>query len=103
MDGYAPEYVTPNLPLLVVSGLGTPPSTDAGHWEFGTDTTKIASEAPLVQSEDAEVLLRHIREGDGGELAWNGREYAGQNKFKVKVIGRVGLQTPFFPPPFVNR
>lgn len=94
MDGYAPEYVTHNLPLLVISGLGhTPPlnSPEASR-DWGTGA-QITSEVPPVQSEDASVLLKHFKASDGGNLAWNGREHNGRNKFRVRVTRRVCVQT----------
>ncbi len=86
MDGYAPAYVVHNIPLLVVSGLGSQPH-ESSTLEDGA--IRIASESPLVESEDAKVLLRHFRNSDAGNLAWNSREHSGRNKFKIKIVGRV--------------
>lgn len=92
MDGYEPEFVTHNLPLLVLAGLGPEPSTDVGNnvsnWETGT---KITSKIPSIETEDAKVLLKHFEANDGRELAWNGREENVKNKFWVKSVGRVCL------------
>lgn len=84
MDGYAPAFVAHNLPLLVVSGL-----VAHDEPELENDGIPIASEIPPVESDDARTLLRHFQNSDGGDLAWNGREHTGRNKFKVKTIGRV--------------
>ncbi len=89
MDGYAPAYVAHNLPLLVVSGLGPDSEVDVGL----RDGSRIASEVPPVESDDALALLRHFKDGDGSDLAWNAREHSGRNKFKVKTVGRVAKQT----------
>jgi hypothetical protein len=86
MDGYAPAYVAHNVPLLVVSGLGSWPH-EASTLENGA--IRVASEIPPVESEDAQVLLRHFKDNDAGNLAWNAREYSGRNKFRVKIVGRV--------------
>lgn len=86
MDGYAPAYVAHNIPLLVVSGLGSQPEKNTGLAESGP---RITSEIPLVESEDATVLRKHFEDSDGSNLAWNSREYSGRNKFKVKLVGRV--------------
>ena len=86
MDGYAPAYVAHNVPLLVVSGLDSAPQDKSIAPE---GAIRIASEIPPVESEDAQVLLRHFKDSDAGELAWNAREYSGRNKFRVKTIGRV--------------
>lgn len=87
MDGYAPAFVAHNLPLLVVSGLG--PSSREGRT---VDGSKITSEIPPVESEDALALLKHFKEGDASNLAWNAREHSGRNKFRVKTVGRVAKQ-----------
>lgn len=86
MDGYAPAYVAHNIPLLVVSGLDSAPQDKSIAPE---GAIRIASEIPPVESEDAQVLLRHFKDSDAGELAWNAREYSGRNKFRVKTVGRV--------------
>jgi trafficking protein particle complex subunit 11 len=86
MDGYAPAYVAHNVPLLVVSGLDSAPQDKSIAPE---GAIQIASEIPPVESEDAQVLLRHFKDSDAGELAWNAREYSGRNKFRVKTVGRV--------------
>ena len=86
MDGYAPAYLAHNVPLLVVSGLGSQPRDKSIQGAI-----QLASEIPPVDSEDAQVILRHFKDSDAGKLAWNAREHSGRNKFKVKVVGRVGL------------
>jgi trafficking protein particle complex subunit 11 len=86
MDAYAPAYVAHNVPLLVVSGLGSAPRSKSKAPE---GATRITSEIPPVESEDAQALLRHFKDSDAGELAWNAREYSGRNKFRVKTVGRV--------------
>jgi trafficking protein particle complex subunit 11 len=86
MDGFAPAYVAHNVPLLVVSGLDSAPQDKSIAPE---GAIRIASEIPPVESEDAQVLLRHFKDSDAGELAWNAREYSGRNKFRVKTVGRV--------------
>jgi hypothetical protein len=86
MDGYAPAYVAHNVPLLVVSGLDSAPQDKSKAPE---GAIRLASEIPPVESEDAQVLLRHFKDSDAGELAWNAREHSGRNKFRVKTVGRV--------------
>jgi len=84
MDGYPPAYIAHNLPLLIVSGLGSVQETSASK-----SGTRITSEIPPVDTEDAERLLRHFKRSDASDLSWNGREHIGRNKFRVKVVGRV--------------
>ncbi|KAL3420764.1 hypothetical protein PVAG01_07209 [Phlyctema vagabunda] len=88
MDGYDPDFVTHNLPLLVISGLGPEPkpiSKAVKEWAGGP---QIKSEIPPVQTEDALVLLKHFEASDGSGSSWNGREENSRNKFRVKVVGR---------------
>jgi hypothetical protein len=89
MDGYAPAYVAHNIPLLVVSGLGS--SNDQTVFHEGW--TRITSEVPALESADAQVLLKHFTDSDARGLAWNAREHEGRNKFRVKAVGRVIQQT----------
>lgn len=85
MDGYSPAYVAHNIPYLVVSGLGVhakeAPRKDGG--------VRISSDILPLESEDANALLKHFKDSDGTNLAWNGREHSGRNRFRVKTIGRV--------------
>jgi hypothetical protein len=93
MDGYTPAYVAHNIPLLAVSGLGSPPEGDTATKEVGT---RITSHIPAVESADAQVLLRYFTASDARGLAWNAREHDGRNKFRVKTVGRVIQQTRGF-------
>ncbi|KAH7380853.1 Gryzun, putative trafficking through golgi-domain-containing protein [Cadophora sp. MPI-SDFR-AT-0126] len=90
MDGYAPAYVAHNIPLLVVSGLGPGRLHDV-QLEGGT---RISSEIPTVESDDALALLKIFKDGDASDLAWNAREHSGRNKFKVKTVGREYILPP---------
>jgi len=64
MDGYAPAYVAHNIPLLVVSGLGPGREDDVQHKEG----TRISSEVPTVESDDALALRRIFKDGDASDL-----------------------------------
>lgn len=90
MDGYAPAYVAHNVPLLVVSGLG---STAQHGTKYDSLGTRIVSEIPAVETEDALTLLENFKERDAVGLAWNGREHNGRDKFKIKAIGRVVISS----------
>jgi trafficking protein particle complex subunit 11 len=87
MDGYAPAYVAHNIPYLVVSGLGVH-TKEAIRKDGGI---RIQSGIPPVESEDAATLLKYFQDSDASNLAWNGREHSGRNKFRVKTVGRVVL------------
>jgi hypothetical protein len=84
MDGYAPAYVAHNVPLLVVSGLVS--TSEKKQEDVGT---RITSDILPVESDEAVALLRHFRDSDASNLAWNAREHSGRNKFRVKTVGRV--------------
>ncbi len=86
MDGYATAYVAHNIPFVVVSGL-EPQAHETEHLEAGG--TRISSELPSVETEDAQALLRYFRDSDASDLAWNAREHNGRAKFRVKAVGRV--------------
>lgn len=90
MDGYAPAYVAHNVPLLIVSGLGP------AHARQDEEGIRVVSEVHTVESDDAQILLRHLIDSDAGGLAWNGREYNGRNRFRVKVVGRVMPRRQYF-------
>lgn len=89
MEGYAPAYVAHNIPLVVVSGLG-PGTDEAIRTRSGS---RIASEIPPVESDDALALLKLFKDADASDLAWNVREHSGRNKFRVKTVGRVAMQS----------
>jgi len=84
MDGYAPAYVGHNVPLLVVSGLGLNTQNDMKDGGI-----RISSEIASVESDDAAALLRHFRDSDASNLAWNSKEHSGRNKFNIRTVGRV--------------
>jgi trafficking protein particle complex subunit 11 len=91
MDGYKPAFVAHNVPYLVVSGLG---GARRNHADLKAEEgVHIASDVPPVESEDAEVLLKHFNDSDAEGLAWNSREHSGRNKFRVRIVGRVVPQT----------
>jgi hypothetical protein len=86
MDGYPPAYVAHNVPYLLVSGLGGAPQN---HADLKAEGVRITSDVPLIESEDAEAIIKNFKDCDADGLAWNGRASGGRNKFKVKTIGRV--------------
>lgn len=86
MEGYPPDLVAHNLPLLVVSGFEHVSTNEARPKSVGA---QITSEVPPIDSEDAQILLALFKDSDGRNSAWNGREHADRNKFLVELIGRV--------------
>jgi hypothetical protein len=94
MEAYPPEYVSHNLPLIVLSGL-TGGQEHGGRDElrdiFGTAAV-INSDSPSVAAELSQQLLEDFMSADGSAQAWSaeaGRGKVGLMGFKFKVIGRV--------------
>lgn len=91
MDGYPPEYVAHNLPLVVLSGLGDDvPPGPYKDWAAEGSGFVTDSDIPPVKSDDANVLLKHFLENDANDAPWNSKDNQGRSRFKVKVAGRVG-------------
>lgn len=97
MDAYPPEYVAHNLPLVVVSGLGSIPeleSIPAVHDVLpGRGATTISSELPQITGERADQLLEEFLNSDGRDAPWNGRpgsRRGGLIGFRLRAVGRVG-------------
>jgi len=94
MEAYPPEYITDNLPLIVLSGLTeTQEHGDRDELRdiFGTAAV-INSDLPLVASELGQQLLQDFTSADGSSQAWSaeaGRGKASLMGFKFKVTGRV--------------
>lgn len=97
MEGYPPHYVAHNLPLVALSGLGTPDPNAFDEIERGYSILqdgglRITSELPDVTGFKAEDLLNCFREFDADGAAWNNRP--GQGKlgsigFTYRIVGRV--------------
>jgi len=96
MEAYPSEYVSHNLPLIVLSGLEAPeePALAAPSVSLLEDGGRtITSDQPLVGGETAQHLLREFGNADGTKAAWNNRP--GRLKgdligFKFRAVGRVG-------------
>jgi len=96
MEAYPPEYVSHNLPLILLSGLEAPEESalvapSVGLLEDGGRT--ITSDQPLVTGERAQHLLREFSNADGTKAAWNsrpGRLSGDLVGFKFRAVGRVG-------------
>ena len=99
MDGYAPAYVAHNVPYLVVSGLSSAPQNHTGPELEGVH---IASDIPLVESDDADAIIKNFKNIDAEQLPWNSRANGGRSKFKIKIVGRVALQTREFLVPSLS-
>ena len=98
MEAYPPDYVTLNLPLVLLSGLGEQPD------EHSPTSSKLRQESgSRIVTTSAECtggrasqLLSHLLDYSGAKLPWNSTAMPGPNgalKFRMKTIGRVGTNT----------
>lgn len=97
MDAYPEDYVAHNLPLILLSGLGsdTEDSSEDFHGPsaFGGAGIRIFSDFPNLTDGTAEELLQLLLDEDGSTAPWNARHNAGSTGgigFRVKKVGRVG-------------
>ena len=97
-EGYPPDYVSHNLPLVVLSGLHSK-SLEHGGSELaakhGADSIEIASELPLVSGQRADQLLEEFHGFSGGDDAWTSKPVHSKSTligFKFKTVGRVSLK-----------
>ena len=102
MDGYPPQYVEHNLPLIILTGLGR---RDDGVFQRAEEAYPllrdhgiyISSEVPNVPPDVAEELLGGFRDFDARDASWNGRPGKGKMGtmgFTYRAVGRVG-QAPY--------
>lgn len=98
MDAYPEDYVTHNLPFILLSGLDadvedeTEPS-GVQYPLIHEKGTKISSDFPPLSGPVAEELRRILLEEDASEAPWNSRndiERSGRIGFRLKSVGRVG-------------
>ena len=90
MDKYPIGSLDFNVPLLVVSGLGSgttkPLLTDPELKQRGI---LIRSELPSIDTREAKTILGFLQAADGTHLPWNGNDATRKHRFKIKTIGRV--------------
>ncbi|KAI1416591.1 Gryzun, putative trafficking through golgi-domain-containing protein [Hypoxylon sp. FL1857] len=95
MDDYPAGSLDHNVPFLFVSGLSSASTksalTDPVLREQGA---LVRSELPPIESREAKIILRCIREKDATNLPWNSRDTSRRYKFKIRAIGREFLLPP---------
>ncbi|KAI9881024.1 MAG: hypothetical protein M1830_008906 [Pleopsidium flavum] len=110
MDAYPPEYVSHNLPLIILSGLGSADSKSqdasqrASYPLLHERGIRITSDIPPVTGSSAEQLLQTFLAADANKGRWNGRHEKGRIGtigFCVKGVGREYILPPrkADPPP----
>ena len=96
MDGYPGHYISHNVPLIVLSGLGTASTSDGAEVRyplFQEKGVRISSESPSISSREAEELSTCFRDFDARDAAWNRRPSKGKMgtmSFTYRHVGRVG-------------
>ena len=100
MDRFPPDFVIHNLPLLLLSGLGTgtqtePDPSGKSHNYLHEGGFRIRVDAPILQGSLAEQLLHSFCEQDASNIPWHGKSFNtnGGRVFKISCIGRVGQNT----------
>ena len=102
MESYDEDYVAHNLPLILLSGLGTEPEVFHDHHARSKSILddggfRIKVDAPDLTDNTAESLLQAFLAADSAEDPWNSRATSVKDNggcFRIKRVGRVG-QTPF--------
>ena len=95
MEDYPADYVTHNLPLLALSGLG-----NGSHVASQPDQLlregrglKLSSDIPPLAESKATKLREVFLTADGSDLAWNPNGFPDQSElgaYKIICIERVG-------------
>ncbi|EQL34200.1 hypothetical protein BDFG_03870 [Blastomyces dermatitidis ATCC 26199] len=119
MDAYPPDYVDHNLPLILLSGVGSDPEPDAQekiipvdgaeYPHLGEGGVQIFSDFPLLTDSTAERVLNALLSQDATRRPWNSKNdgaRAGAVGYKIKRVGRTytlpprkGPAIPKSPPP----
>ncbi|KAF2428611.1 hypothetical protein EJ08DRAFT_662401 [Tothia fuscella] len=93
-DDYPPNYITHNLPLIVLSGLSVPgPLTTESNLPelWGNNGVRITSEIPEIQGERADQLLQEFYRCQKTDEQWNGKPVQGRSGllgFKFRAVAR---------------
>ncbi|ODH49704.1 hypothetical protein GX48_04229 [Paracoccidioides brasiliensis] len=109
MDAYPPDYVDHNLPLILLSGLGSDPNPEsdpqgsnsphagAEYPLLRDDGIEIFSDFPLLTDSTAERVLNVLLSQDAAGRPWNSKSEglgAGAVRFRIKRVGRTYTLPP---------
>jgi hypothetical protein len=98
MEDYPLHYISHNLPLIVLSGLGTPDPTARDEVEDEYPVLqqrgfRVSSELADVTGPTAEELLNSFHGFDARHASWNNRpgegKMSGTMGFTFRSVGRV--------------
>jgi hypothetical protein len=95
MDAYPEDYISHNLPLILLSGLEADANDDleARYPLLLERGFQIESDIPPVTGQLADNVLNAFLKEDASDAPWNAKGYAGRPGgigFRLKSIGRVG-------------
>lgn len=99
MDAYPEDYVSHNLPLVLLSGLEVKSGDEAGssldYPLLAEKGPKIFSDFPPLSGALAEELRNVFLDEDGSQMPWRAASGSNENPsapqigYKIKSIGRV--------------
>lgn len=97
MEAYPEELVEHNLPLVLLSGLGSGPTAEESTLALNRQGggTKILLNSPECPGDRVTSLLNQFLQLDGSGLAWNSSTLPGPTgtvKYRIRAIGRVGTE-----------
>ncbi|EDN04108.1 conserved hypothetical protein [Histoplasma mississippiense (nom. inval.)] len=102
MDALPPDYVDHNLPLILLSGLGSDPEANSQdgitpddgveYPQLREGGVEIFSDFPLLTDSTAERVLNALLSQDATHRPWNAR--AGDVGYKIKRVGRTYTLPP---------
>lgn len=90
MDDYPSFSLDHNVPLLVTLGIPSDESPHTLEPGLKDEAILINSQAPPLESDQAQDLLSYILDRDASDLPWNGRDAAVKYRFRVRTAKRVG-------------
>lgn len=97
MEAYSSDWVSHNLPFIVLSGLATSqevePPPPCHQVLPGRAVTNISTDIPPVEGSRAGELLQEFLNADGTNAPWNGRGFSRRglvHGFRIRAVGRVG-------------
>lgn len=98
MDAYPADYITHNLPLLVLSGLSEDETSKQDSASLESTSTLLKSHFPVVRSERGKWLRQEFEKLEGAHLPWNATAARSRNGlvgYRIRLVGRVrGTQIP---------
>ena len=92
MDDFPRASLDHNIPLLVTLGISSNESPYDASLEpaLKDQATLLRSDEPILESDQARILLSYILDRDASDLPWNAMQDAvSKYKFRVRTAARV--------------